>query len=88
MIVNKPIGAVKIGNQVERLTVGQPAPARVLAHWKNTKCGEKGKEITVFEALKKAGVLVEPEKKDVVKPEPEVQKIIEKAEKSNQSKNF
>jgi hypothetical protein len=85
MIVKKPIGAVKIGNQVERLTVGKPVPSRVLAHWKNSKCGEKGKETTVFEALKETGSIGEPEKKEPVKAEikPEI-----KSQKPNQEKKF
>ena len=50
MIVNKPIGSVKIGNLVSRLTVGKPVPKNVLDYWKETK---------QFEDLKKSGVIGE-----------------------------
>lgn len=48
MIVMKPIGAVKIGNLVSRLTVGKPVPKNVLDYWKKTK---------QIEELKKAGII-------------------------------
>jgi len=37
MIVNKPIGAQKIGNLSHRLTVGHQVPQIVLDYWKKTK---------------------------------------------------
>ncbi len=48
MIVNKPIGSVKIGNLVSRLTVGKKVPQNVLDYWKKTN---------QLEDLKKAGVI-------------------------------
>ena len=36
MIVKKPIGAVKIGNTISRLTVGNPVPENVLNFWKDS----------------------------------------------------
>ena len=57
MIVKKPIGAVKIGNMVERLTVGRPVPDRVLSYWKSSK---------QYDALIKAGAIGEAEKKEPV----------------------
>ncbi len=48
MIVKKPIGTVKIGNLVSRLTVGKKVPQNVLDYWKKTN---------QIEDLKKAGVI-------------------------------
>lgn len=58
MIVLKPIGAVKVGNSVSRLTVGKKVPADVLGFWE--KSGQ-------LEGLKKGGAIGEklPEKKEV-----------------------
>ena len=36
MIVKKPIGAVKVGNSISRLTIGNEVPAVVLEYWKST----------------------------------------------------
>lgn len=55
MIVKKPIGAIKIGNLSNRLTVGKPVPANVLEYWKKTK---------QYEALFKNGTIGEPEKQE------------------------
>lgn len=63
MIVLKLTGAIKIGNLINRLTVGKPVPANVLEYWKKTK---------QYEALKKAGIIGDPEKEEKVeskKPE-------------------
>ncbi|MCK5613747.1 hypothetical protein KAR91_68415 [Candidatus Pacearchaeota archaeon] len=60
MIVKKPIGAVKINNLVNRLTVGKLVPANVLKYWKETN---------QYEALKKAGIIGEPEKQENKKQE-------------------
>ena len=37
MIVKKSIGAVKINNISNKLTVGKPVPENVLRYWKETK---------------------------------------------------
>jgi len=50
MIVKKPIGAVKVGNSISRLTIGNEVPAVVLEYWKNT--GQ-------LEELKKGGFISE-----------------------------
>ncbi len=48
MIVKNPIGSVKIGNLVSRLTVGKKVPQNVLDYWKKTN---------QLEDLKKAGII-------------------------------
>ena len=48
MIVKKPIGAVKVGNTISRLTIGNEVPAVVLEFWKST--GQ-------LEELKKGGFI-------------------------------
>lgn len=48
MIVKKPIGAVKVGNSISRLTIGNEVPAVVLEFWKST--GQ-------LEELKKGGFI-------------------------------
>lgn len=48
MIVNKPIGSVKINGIISRLSVGQPVPQNILDYWKKTK---------QLAGLKKAGII-------------------------------
>ena len=48
MFVKKPIGPIKLGGTMSRLTVGQPVPKNILAHWKKTK---------QYDALLKAEIL-------------------------------
>lgn len=48
MIVDRPIGAVKIGNMSHRLTVGKIVPDVVLEFWEST--GQ-------IESLKKSGAI-------------------------------
>ncbi len=48
MIVKKPIGAVKVGNSISRLTIGNEVPSVVLEFWKST--GQ-------LEELKKGGFI-------------------------------
>lgn len=75
MIVNKPIGAVKIGNQISRLTIGKPVPAVVLEYWKST--GQ-------IEELKKSGVISEVTilNKPVYVEKEAIEKSVEKENKS------
>ena len=37
MIVNKPIGSIKVGNTISRLTIGKDVPKSVIDYWKKTK---------------------------------------------------
>ena len=55
MIVNKPIGAIKIDRQSHKLTVGKQVPKIVLDYWKKTK---------QLKVLLDAGI-IEDEKKKV-----------------------
>lgn len=59
MIVKKPTGAIKIGNLINRLTVGKPVPANVLEYWKKTK---------QYDSLLKAGIIGKPEEQEKVDP--------------------
>lgn len=48
MIVNKPIGAIKINGIISRLSVGKPVPENVLEYWEKTD---------QLKDLKKAGII-------------------------------
>lgn len=65
MIVKQPIGSVKVGNLVSRLTVGKPVPKVVLDFWKKT--GQ-------LEELKKAGAISESARSEEQKKEKPVEK--------------
>jgi hypothetical protein len=59
MIVIKPLSAVKIGNAISRLTVGQPVPEIVIEFWKKNKMfdtlrdsGFIGKDVNVKDTVK------------------------------------
>ncbi len=73
MIVNKPIGAVKINGQSHKLTIGKPVPKIVLDYWKETKQLKKLQEI---------GAISDENKKVKEKDEPI------RSDASGQSKNF
>lgn len=60
MIVQKPIGAVKVANMTHRLTIGKSVPDAVLKFWEST--GQ-------IESLKKSGAISDGAKKDSVKAE-------------------
>lgn len=60
MIVKKPIGSVKIGNTISRLTVGKPVPQNVLDYWKETE---------QIDALMKSGAISESDSKSEEKEE-------------------
>jgi hypothetical protein len=53
MIVNKPIGAIKINGLANRLTVGQPVPENVLKYWKETKQLKRLLELEIVKEEKK-----------------------------------
>jgi hypothetical protein len=75
MIVNKPIGSIKVGNSICRLTIGKEVPAVVLEYWKST--GQ-------IEDLKKSGAISESaisQKEE--KPVYQKQEVIEKENKSD-----
>jgi len=55
MIVKKPIGAIKVGGLVSRLTVGKPVPKIIIDFWKKTK---------QLEELKKIGAIGEADEKE------------------------
>jgi hypothetical protein len=78
MIVNKPIGAVKIGNKISRLTIGKEVPAVVLEYWKSTGQIE---ELKKFGAISEVTILNKP-----VYVEKEV--IEKSAEKENKSESI
>ena len=54
MIVNKPIGAIKINRQSHKLTIGQKVPKVILDYWKSTK---------QLKALLDAGIIEDENKK-------------------------
>lgn len=54
MIVNKPIGAIKINRQSHKLTIGQKVPKIVLDYWKETK---------QLKVLLEAGIIEDEKKK-------------------------
>lgn len=50
MIVNKPIGAIKINGIISRLSVGKPVPENILDYWKKNN---------QLEDLKAAEIIIE-----------------------------
>lgn len=61
MIVNKPIGAIKINGQCHKLTIGKQVPKIVLDYWKETEQLKK---------LQGIGAITDENKKEKVKDEP------------------
>jgi len=75
MIVNKPIGSVKIGNTISRLTVGQQVPQNVIEFWKAQK---------IYQTMIDNGSISESGKES---KKPDI-KIEKKSESKNESVMF
>lgn len=74
MIVNKPIGAVRIGNTISRLTVGKPVPKNIIEFWKSNGTYQK---MIDNGSISDSGKTEKFEKKPEVKPEKKSESKVE-----------